>query len=132
REEKSMRIWDIYQQAIEMGINSDPRGREAVLALLSERKADYDAASEKEAGLFDKELLQNPYPDTRLLFGNPEIEVQHVFMGIDIGPAELLLVDRLNQKEAGIDLVLAHHPEGLALTTLAQAMDLQTDIFGCC
>ncbi|MBF2052591.1 MAG: NGG1p interacting factor NIF3 [Candidatus Sericytochromatia bacterium] len=127
-----MRIWNIYQQAIDMGIGSDPRGREAVLESLRDRQADYHALPEAEALHFDKEMLHNPYPDTRLLYGEPTTTVRHVFMGIDIGPAELMLVDRLNQQGADIDLVIAHHPEGIALTTLAEAMALQTDMFSCC
>ncbi|MGV3526033.1 MAG: NGG1p interacting factor NIF3 [Candidatus Sericytochromatia bacterium] len=127
-----MRIWQIYRQAVEMGMDSDPRGREAVLQRLAERQQTYDQEQHRNRDMEDKEHLFNPYPDTRLLWGNPEQEVKHVFVGIDIGPAELLLVDRLNQKGAGIDLVIAHHPEGLALTTLHQAMDLQTDIFSLC
>lgn len=124
-----MRIREIYEKAVDMGIESDPRGADAVRALLQERQ---DAYKEDENSLEDTELLHNPYPDTRLLCGDPEREIKHVFVGIDIGVGELMLVDRLNQKGAGIDLVIAHHPEGLALTTLAQAMDLQADVFNCC
>lgn len=127
-----MQIWDIYKLAVEMGIDSDPRGRQVVEEHLEERRELYHELSAADKEIFDKELLHNPYPDTRLLWGEPEREIRHLFIGIDIGPAELMLVDRLNQKGAGIDLVIAHHPEGLALTTLHQAMDLQTDIFvGC-
>lgn len=127
-----MRIWDIYQTAITMGIDSDPRGREAVLERLGEQQSDYDAAPKTDENMLDKELLNNPYPDTRLLYGDPDQAVKHVFVGIDIGPGELAVVDRLNDKGAGIDMVIAHHPEGIALTTLALAMDMQTDIFHCC
>jgi hypothetical protein len=128
----SVRIWEIYKQALEMGMESDPRGREAVEELLIELRDLYHELPAKEREGFDKELLNNPYPDTRLLWGQPDTEVKHLFMGIDIGPAELMIVDRLNQKGAGIDLVVAHHPEGIGLTTLHQAMDLQTDMFACC
>ena len=127
-----MRIWDIYKRAIEMGIDSDPRGREAVLETLQRQQQDYHDAPDLNHEMFDKELLHNPYPDTRLLTGDPDQHVKHVFVGIDIGVGELMLVDRLNQKGAQIDLVIAHHPEGIALTTLAQAMGLQTDVFAGC
>lgn len=127
-----MRIWEIYKLAIEMGMDSDPRGRAAVEAALEEQRELYHELPAREQAHYDKELLHNPYPDTRLLWGNPEQEIKHVFMGIDVGPAELMLIDRLNQKGAGIELAIAHHPEGIALTTLHQAMDLQTDIFHGC
>ncbi len=134
-----MRIWDLYKLAIDMGIATDPRGQAAVLQLLEDKQNNYYEApsarpgsQEDLLGMFDKELLHNPYPDTRVLGGTPETEVKHLFAGIDVGTAELMLVDRLNQKGAGIDLVMAHHPEGIALTTLAQAMGLQADMFACC
>ena len=127
-----MRIWEIYKLAIDMGIESDPRGRDVVEALLEEQRELYHDLPAKEQALYDKEMLHNPYPDSRLLWGDPDREIGHVFMGIDVGPAELMLVDRLNQKGAGIDLAIAHHPEGIALTTLHQAMDLQTDMFHGC
>ncbi len=131
-----MRIWDLYKLAIDMGIKTDPRGREAVLKLLEDKQNDYyeapDAHPGNQKNLLDKELLHNPYPDTRLLGGQPDTEIKHMFVGIDVGTAELMLVDRLNQKGAEIDLVMAHHPEGIALTTLAEAMGLQADMFSCC
>lgn len=134
-----MRIWDLYKLAIDMGIETDPRGKSAVLKLLEDKQNDYYTAPDARPGhqenlldVQDKELLHNPYPDTRLLGGSPETEVKHLFVGIDVGTAELMLVDRLNQKGAGIDAVMAHHPEGIALTTLAQAMGLQADMFSCC
>ena len=43
-----MRIWDIYHLAIEMGIESDPRGREAVEALLEELRESYAELPAKE------------------------------------------------------------------------------------
>ncbi|HEY9841753.1 MAG: NGG1p interacting factor NIF3 [Candidatus Sericytochromatia bacterium] len=127
-----MRIWEIYKLAIEMGIDADPRGRAAVAEQLEELRETYAELPADEQELFDKELLHNPYPDSRLLWGNPEQEVRHIFLGIDIDPSELLLVDRLNQKGAGIDLVIAHHPVGVALTTLHMAMELQTEVFAGC
>lgn len=127
-----MRIWDIYKLAVEMGIDADPRGREAVDEHMEERRELYHELSATEQERYDKDLLNNPYPDTRLLWGDVDRDIKHVFVGIDIGPGELMIADRLNQKGAGIDLVMAHHPDGIALTTLYQAMELQTDIFHGC
>lgn len=127
-----MKIWDAYKLAITMGSEVDPRGHATISRTLKEQQEAYDQVQQKAKELFDTELLTNPFPDTRLLCGDPEQKISHVFAGIDIGVGELLLVDRLNQKGAGIDLVIAHHPEGIALTTLHQVMDVQTDVFACC
>jgi len=127
-----MKIWDAYKLAIEMGSEVDPRGKTVISRSLKEEQEAYDELSEKAKGLFDTELLTNPFPDTRLLAGDPEQKVSHIFAGVDIGVSELLLVDRLNQKGAGIDLVMAHHPEGIALTTLHKMMAMQADVFSCC
>lgn len=127
-----MRIREIHELAIAMGVEADPRGRQAVEEQLAELREIYNELPAAEQARFDQELLRNPYPDSRLVWGDPEQEVHHVFLGIDIDPGELAVVDRLNQKGAGIDLVIAHHPVGVALTTLHLAMDLQTDMFAGC
>ena len=67
----------------------------------------------------------NPYGDTRILNGEPTAEIHTLIAGVDMELNELLLTDRLNQQGAGIDLVLAHHPEGRALLNLPNVMDLQ-------
>ena len=41
---------------------------------------------------------------------------------------EILLADRLNQKGTGIDLVLAHHPEGRAYANFYEVMQMQAEI----
>jgi hypothetical protein len=128
----TMQLWDIYKLAVESGLQTDPRGAEAATVALERLRQSYEKLTLKEKQWFDTELLTNPYPDTRILNGDPSTELKHLFVGIDIGVSELLLVDRLNQKGAGIDGIMAHHPEGVALTTLHQAMDLQTDIFHKC
>ena len=127
-----MKLWDIYKFTIEQGIDSDPRGSETVAFELERLRQEYEKLLQTEKEWFDTELLTNPYPDTRILYGEAGCEIKRLFVGIDVGVSELLLVDRLNEKGAGIDAVMAHHPEGLALTTLHQAMDLQTDIFHGC
>ena len=48
-----------------------------------------------------------------------------MIVGIDIEPAEFLLTEALNQRGAGIDLVMSHHPEGRALAALDEVMWLQ-------
>lgn len=67
------------------------------------------------------------FPDSAILFGSPDTEVKKVMVGIDIEVAELLLADRIRQRE-GLDLVIAHHPEGKAYAGLYEVMRLQVDL----
>ena len=123
-----MKIREIYQLAIERGIEKDPRSRDAVLKLLEQEKTNYDGLKDDEKKEFDQDRLFNPYGDTRVLYGDPELEVSRVLCGIDIEAPEVLLADRLNSKGNQIDLIIAHHPEGKALAALHQVMSLQEDV----
>jgi putative NIF3 family GTP cyclohydrolase 1 type 2 len=67
------------------------------------------------------------YPDTGILYGNPQTQIRKIFVGIDIEVAELLLADRI-RKEQGLDLVISHHPQGQAYAVLYEVMQLQVDI----
>jgi len=67
------------------------------------------------------------FPDSAILFGKPDVEVKKIMVGIDIEVAELLLADRIRQRE-GLDLVIAHHPEGKAYAGLHEVMRLQIDL----
>ena len=67
------------------------------------------------------------YADTSILFGDPRINVRRVLVGIDIEIGELLLADRLRSIR-GLDLVISHHPEGRALATLYDVMQVQADM----
>ncbi|MCL1874052.1 MAG: NGG1p interacting factor NIF3, partial [Clostridiales bacterium] len=67
-----MKIKEIYELAIEMGINADPRGREAVEKVLAKARQKYEKRKDKpeeEKGYFDEESLRNPYADSRILYG---------------------------------------------------------------
>ena len=119
-----MKIQEIYNLAINKGIESDFRGREGVERMLARKKEKFDGLSEKDKEEFDKEALSNPFLDSRILNISQDKEIKRVLVGIDIEPAELLLA-----KEIGnIDLVMSHHPLGKGLATLADVMGLQCDI----
>lgn len=118
-----MRLKEIYELAIQMGMEHDPRGREAVKALLAENRKNYEEMKEEDKQFYDLEQLENPYSDTRVLHGSMDLEVKRVLAGIDIEVGEVLLADRLQN----IDLILAHHPEGKALAALHEVMHLQED-----
>lgn len=123
-----MTIQDIYQLFIKKGIAADPRGKAGVTKTLERVKKHHARLSKSDQEYFDDESLKNPYSDTRILFGKPSTVVDKVLVGIDIHSAEMVLADRLNEKGASIDLVIAHHPEGRALAALDEVMDLQVDL----
>jgi len=93
-----MRLSDLYQRAIEFGRKRDPRGK----------------------GKWD-------YQDSRILNGDTNKEIEKVLIGIDIGVGEILLADKI-RKESGLDLVIAHHPEGAAHAGFYEVMQLQIDL----
>jgi putative NIF3 family GTP cyclohydrolase 1 type 2 len=123
-----MKLRDIYQKAIETAITNDLRGRDFVLRELDRRKKDFDNLGQNEKEFFDKETLQNPYSDSRILFGNSDEEISHILVGIDIDVGEILLADNLRSKGRKIDLLLSHHPSGSAFVNLYSVMQMQADI----
>ena len=120
-----MKLKEIYNLAIEKGIEADFRSEEEIKKLLARRKEKFKKLTEKEKEEFDKESLFNPYSDTRILaFPKPDIEIKRILVGIDIDPPEILLAEKLGN----IDLVLSHHPRGQALAGLHEVMELQCDV----
>lgn len=124
-----MTLQEIYDLAIQLAIDADPRGRKRVESLLKRRAEEYKDLPEKRKKYFDRETLTNPYSDTRIQFGNRKTEVKKVLVGIDPDATEVLLVDRLNQKGAKIDAIIGHHPVGVSLAALHDVMDLQVDSY---
>ncbi len=94
-----MKLSVFYRRVIELGSERDPRKNKPI----------------------------SSYADTAILYGDPRTEVRKILVGIDIEVAELLLADRLRQSQ-GLDLVLAHHPEGRAYALLYEVMRLQADV----
>ena len=123
-----MKIREIYRLAIEEGMEKDPRSKEFVQNLLEKEKELFDKMKEDEKQEFDRDKLFNPYSDTRMLYGEPEREISRILAGIDMETGEVLLADRLSSRGTQIDLILAHHPEGKAMSALYQVMKLQEDV----
>jgi hypothetical protein len=123
-----MKLRDIYKKAIEIAIENDPRGRDIVLKDLEHRKKDLEDIKPDEKEFFDKESLQNPYSDSRILYGTDDEEIKGVLVGIDIEVGEVLLADSLRSRGRRIDLLLSHHPEGRAFANLYTVMQMQSDI----
>jgi len=130
-----MKIQEIYQLAIEMGMKADPRGVAGAKKVLEKAKKEQKELTEKKKKFFDKETLTNPYSDTRIMFGNPSKDIKRVMAGIDASAAEILIADRLTEKAhsagsgKGIDMVISHHPTGHALASLDEVMDVQVDMY---
>ena len=123
-----MKLREFFKLAIQSGIDADPRGRATVEQDLHEARKTYEELKPEDKATFDQEKFENPYADSRILHGSPDQNVTTVLAGIDIETPELLLADRLIQKGAGIDLVVAHHPEGRAFANFYEVMKMQADI----
>lgn len=124
-----MTIQQIYDLAVEMGMKADPRGFDGAKKWLAKTKKEYDELPAKKKKYFDPETLKNPYSDSRILYGDPKKQVKKLLAGVDAEAAEVLMVDRLNEKGEKIDLLISHHPDGHALASLHEVMDIQIDMF---
>src|SRR5512143_3355878 len=123
-----MKLREFYQKAIAIGIENDPRGKEIALRDLEVRKKDFDSLKDEEKGVFDRESLNNPYSDSRILGGTGEEDVRSILVGIDVEVGDVLLCERLREKGKGVDLLMSHHPGGRAYATLYEVMRIQSDI----
>lgn len=135
-----MKINEIYNLAINKGIEADFRGREGIEKLLKRRKEKFERMSDAEKEEFDKEALKNPYLDSRILYVNQDKEIRKVLVGIDIEPAEILLAKEIGEfkegstsslassRDSAIDLIISHHPLGKGLANLHEVMELQCDV----
>ncbi len=119
-----MTTTEIYQLAIKLGIEADLRGQASVREHLRYAKKQYRQLSKTAKADFDLEKLINPYADSRILVDLARGQIKKVLSGIDMEGPELLAAKQLGD----IDLVIAHHPEGLGLAGLSEVMDLQADV----
>jgi len=123
-----LKVGEILALAVRLGIENDPRGAAEVERLLARERERFAELKEEDRPYYDEERLHNPYPDTRLLWGDPEREVRACLVGIDMEVGEVLLADRLRERGEAVDLIIAHHPEGKALAALHEVMHLQEDV----
>lgn len=123
-----MKLKDLYEAAVKTGIANDPRGRDSVQRELEAIKKKYEDMPAKEKEFFDREALWNPYSDTRILNGTGDEQIKTILAGIDIEVPEVLLADALTRAGTKVDLILAHHPEGMALANLYDVMKLQSEL----
>ena len=124
-----MRFIDLYRFVVKKGIEKDPRSRAQINSALAAAKKALRKLKGVDARCYDKERIVNPYADTRMLYGDGQIDIKTIMVGVDMEGPELLLADRLNEKGMDIDLVMAHHPEGAAYANFYDVMHLQEAAF---
>lgn len=119
----------LYQNAVNIGIENDLRGKKETTKLLKDEKEKFAKMTAEEKEFYDQDRLFNPFSDTRILNGKPETEVKTVIVGIDMQIGEILLTHLLKKERSkSIDLIISHHPEGYALAQLYDVMRLQADL----
>ena len=123
-----MRLEQLYELAITMGMEADPRGKAAVEKILEKTREDYAKLEPDEKQEFDQEKLRNPYADTRISYGDADLEIKRLITGVDIDVADLLLADHLRRNGNPIDLVISHHPSGLGSVYFSEVMYMQADM----
>jgi len=123
-----LKLQEIYEFCVQEGIKTDLRTKAQIQKFYANKKREFNKLRPSLKKFFDKESLKNPYADTRILHGDRNRQIRRILVGIDIEMGEMLLADRLSEKGEEFDLVLAHHPEGVALAGLFDVMHLQTDV----
>lgn len=124
-----MKLKKLMERAVQIGIDSDPRGRKNIEKMLKKELDRSKKLEGREKEMYDMERTWNPYSDSRILWGDENTEVKRIMIGIDIETQELLLADRLREKGERIDCVMIHHPEGRALADLDKVMPVQVDVY---
>lgn len=122
-----MKLGEFYELAVKLGKSRDPRGIKKLEKELKELKNKYRKLKPEEKKEFDLESLTNPYADSRILYGDKNIQVKKILAGIDIEVPEILLADKIRETQ-GLDLVLSHHPEGVAYAGLNEVMTVHIDV----
>lgn len=124
-----MKLKKLFERAVQIGIDADPRGKKLIEKTLKKEADRAKKLEGKEKDYFDMERTWNPYADCRVINGTGNEEVTRLMIGIDIETPEILLADRLRQKGEKIDAIMIHHPEGRALADLDKVMPLQSDVY---
>jgi hypothetical protein len=125
---RKLTIKEFFSAAVAAGMEADPRGRETIDRELQEKQKLYRESEGEDREFFDQDSLTNPYADTRILYGTGNRPIGKLAVGIDIGPGEMVLLDRLNQQGGEIDLMVSHHPVGRAYANFYEVMTMQADM----
>lgn len=99
-----MTLYDLFKEAVSLGITSDYRGEELSTHFVWQEWIDSG----------DGRSFLNVYPDSGIVTVRSLLDpVKTVVMGIDIGVEEvLILLEWAKQKGKTIDAFIGHHPEG--------------------
>ncbi len=123
-----MKLREIYELAVKKGMEADPREEEEIQKILDKAKEKYESLEGRDKEVFDVEKLTNPYGDSRMLYGDDDLDIESVMIGVNIDTGEIVLADRLNEKGKNVDLVIGHHPRGKSVSGLHDVMHLQKDV----
>ncbi|NQV13155.1 MAG: NGG1p interacting factor NIF3 [Parcubacteria group bacterium] len=124
-----MKVKQIFELGLKMGIEADPRGVKGVKEYLAQTKKEHAELKPKDKKYFDKSTLTNPYNDSAIHVDDGKTQVKRAMVGIDIAEEEILLASQLNERRKKIDLVISHHPCGKSLADLHSTMDMLTDVY---
>ena len=128
RKDTEVTLQQIFDLAIKIGVKNDPRSKREVSEILKQNRKEYKELSKSKQAEYDKEKFENPYSDSRILFGKKNTKVKRVLVGVDIDTAEVMLANELTKNGKKIDLIIAHHPIGKALARLHEVMDIQVEV----
>ena len=120
-----MTIQEIFDLAIKMGREADPRPQEEIKKQLVRIKKAHELVPTKQREYSPKDKLTNPYVDSAIHFtDNPQREIRKILVTIDSHEAEIILA-----KELAADLVIGHHPIGKSLALLDDSMEMQLQVY---
>lgn len=124
-----MKLSEIYRHCVDRGMAEDARSTKELERVMSAAREEFEGLDAQDREFFDTERFTNPYADTRIALGEPDLEVSGLITGIDMQVGEVVLADRLREKGRRIDLILAHHPEGPGFARLHEVMYMQADLW---
>jgi putative NIF3 family GTP cyclohydrolase 1 type 2 len=65
------------------------------------------------------------YPDCRIIYGDPGEKINDVYIAVDAGVPELLVVNEFKKRGKNINGVIMHHPTGIGAYTITGVVELQ-------
>src|SRR3989339_1078729 len=101
-----MKINDIMNFAVKEGMAADPRPVSDIKKIMEEAKKNFNKLQGIEKEVFDMHTLESPYSDTRIIWGDPQTDINQAWVGIDIDTSELLLVKKMTESGNKKPLVL--------------------------